>query len=73
MAGFSALPAAVQWRVVQLIEAREDEADARELQAIQEARSADFNPDELLTIEEYMARRRMGQPQPDLEPRQLAA
>ena len=55
MAGFSALPAAVQWRVVQLIEAREDEADARELQAIREARSTGAYPDDTVPWEKVKA------------------
>ena len=43
MAAFQALPGAVQWRVVQLIEAYEDELDEKQLAAERLANPEDFD------------------------------
>ncbi len=58
VAGFKALPGAVQWRIIQLIEELEDEADARELAAARAANPEDFDPANSITLEEYMRQRR---------------
>lgn len=42
VAGFKALPSAVQWRVIQLIEELEDEQDEQELAAARAANPEDF-------------------------------
>ena len=44
MAVFQALPGAVQWRIVQLIEAHEDELDEKQLAAERLANPEDFDP-----------------------------
>jgi len=58
VAGFKALSGAVQWRIIQLIEELEDEADAHELAAARAANPEDFNPENSITLEEYMRQRR---------------
>lgn len=58
VAGFKALPPAVQWRVIQLIEDLEDEADEQELAAARAANPEDFDPANSITLEEYMRQRR---------------
>lgn len=58
VAGFKALPGAVQWRVIQLIEELEDAADEQELAAARSANPEDFAPENSVTLEEYMRQRR---------------
>ncbi len=58
VAGFKALPGAVRWRIIQLIEELEDEADAQELAAARAANPEDFDPANSITLEEYMRQRR---------------
>lgn len=58
VAGFKALPGAVQWRIIQLIEELEDEADTREIEAARTANPEDFDPENSITLEEYMRQRR---------------
>jgi|GEM_PF-2774614 len=55
VAGFKALPPAVQWRVIQLIEDLEDEADAQELAAARAANPEDFDPANSLPWEQVKA------------------
>lgn len=55
VAGFKALPGAVQWRIIQLIEESEDEADARELAAARAANPEDFDPANSLPWEQVKA------------------
>ena len=43
VAGFKALPGAVQWRIIQLIEEMEDEADAQELATARATNPEDFD------------------------------
>ena len=55
VAGFNALPGAVRWRIVQLIEEQEDAADAREMAAIQAGRPADGPSADAVPFEQVMA------------------
>ncbi len=55
VAGFKALPSAVQWRIIQLIEELEDEADAQELAAARAANPEDFDPANSLPWEQVKA------------------
>lgn len=54
-AGFQALPGAVRWRIVQLIEEHEDELDAQELAAARLANPADFDPRNAVPWEQVKA------------------
>ena len=55
VAGFKALPGAVQWRVIQLIEDLEDEVDEQKLAAARAANPEDFNPANSIPWEEVKA------------------
>ena len=55
VAGFKALPGAVQWRVIQLIEEIEDEADEQELAAARATNPEDFAPENSLPWEQVKA------------------
>lgn len=55
VAGFKALPGAVQWRVIQLIEEIEDEADAQELATARDTNPEDFDPANSLPWEQVKA------------------
>ena len=74
VAGFKALPGAVQWRVIQLIEELEDEADAQELAAARAANPEDFDPANSLTWEQVKAEMdaRRAQTQADNSQREAA-
>ena len=65
MAVFQALPGAVQWRIVQLIEAHEDELDEKQLAAERLANPEDFDPANALTLAEYMSQRQARSQKPD--------
>ena len=74
LAGFKALPGAVQWRIVQKIEAYEDELDEAQLAANMETNPEDYNPENSITLEEYLQQRRaLAQAPPVTEQHSLAA
>ena len=55
MAAFQALPGAVQWRVVQMIEAYEDELGEKQLAAERLANPEDFDPANAVSWEQVKA------------------
>ena len=55
LAGFKALPGAVQWRIVQKIEAYEDELDETQLAADREANPEEYNLENAVPWEEVKA------------------
>lgn len=55
MAGFKALPGAVQWRIVQKIEAYEDELDEAQLAADRAANPQDYDPKNAVPWEQVKA------------------
>jgi hypothetical protein len=61
---FKALPAAAKSRIVELIEEYEDELDAQELAAARAANPEDFNPDNAVTLQQYLSQRRARTPKP---------
>lgn len=73
VAGFKALPGAVQWRIIQLIEDLEDEQDEQELAAARAANPEDFALENSITLEEYMRQRRARKQSPASSDHALAA
>lgn len=57
MAGFKALPGAVQARIVEMIDEYEDELDVQELNAAEAADPEDFDPKNSITLDDYMRKR----------------
>lgn len=55
MAAFQALPGVVQWRIVQMIEAYEDELDEKQLAAERSVNPEDFDPKNAVPWEQVKA------------------